>query len=1162
MPRMLFNRFYLWAGLTVAVSLCTTALWAQGPSAVPGYQPSNSSSPDHATISATPANYSGACPVTITVQGSLDYKAVSDGASLRYLFQRNNGSTSAIGVMSLNPNAPSSLPVSDSFQVSQSTQGWDQLSASLYLQGREQPSTRGKMTGVQSNRAAFSVNCIRSASKLSYRSPTGLEPAPAPARPGGYTPFQPSNAHSCARPVLLKISDRILQASGRTSVLADPGDNMEILANTSLPAQVTFSDGSQQGQGVSSSLNPNKLNQTQRYMATSIIVVVPTIATGSTQPVAGWVEVSDACGTSNRMSIELKGAPEGPYRVQPESGNLSSPQRGFQQNRRAMALGGNTAPTWTGVVQGAPAYSSFLLNTGNGRVLSVVGGQARYVADGRPVSFVALRPGARVKVSGSLSYNRIMAREVDILPGETAAPGEAASPFYHAPMVQAPRSSSPLSAYGNNLKAVRTGAAHPVLSPLRLPMLRLASSSDFASLAANQSQIHARVSAVQHVFPTPVWHSGSSSYFSRQPYNRNAHNQFGGQSDPSSNPPGVNDLAPIVSMFASGNRLGDLAGGTNVPTKQIASATFFSDPDPNWSASSTGPGIIGSSMQRSTGTVSTTLASSNTGGVSPLTPTFFVPVNSTRVNLVVPCYYLMGYGGEIYDHAHFELKVEYEGTTPGVWQTLTTAALEWGNTGGYNAPGGIPDTIINPPDLEDGKGYAWTIPIVLPAVASTLRVDVYIALYQSGQFAYPNERVDPNQPNVGIPGSYDVNQVGSPFSNGTIIAGSRHKWLASAPFQVVLLPTQLLSADDMPYGIIYAPPGNQSKETLESIQSSGVGTSFSVGNQSSTQVANVQGTSFTLGVKASFAGVPMDTGVTLSSNSTQTSGLTSADNQTESLSLTTSWQSGWTIRAPSNPQLPANDALQGSQQPYWNDHIIVIPHPVYAVWNYASSAGQPGYSAAQLIAYDKRGEPISIRDLAIGAGGSGYSDGVLSLTPAECAALLALDPFYVAGWQGATPPAGRAVPASSDPTAVSGSTSWSFESKTLSQSTQSNSQSQGTSQGQGSGSSTTVGFNVAGSGASFQNSQSTVNTLTTTYTATQSNTTGSGIEVSGEVRDTGTLPSNIHVWLDTVFGGVMFQDPNEQRFETTARGFGRVAPPSAAQIEQIRNTANWEVVRH
>jgi len=748
-------------------------------------------------------------------------------------------------------------------------------------------------------------------------------------------------------------------------------------------------------------------------------------------------------------------------------------------------------------------------------------------------------------------------------PAPAASPQSApthAAPFYKAPGFHA----APLQT--GKPTPQRTGV-HPVLSPLRLPALHLAPARDFASLATVQNQMHARVSAVQRTFPNVIGLTRPVSYASQQPINRN---QLGPQGGAGAylgllnNPPGVNDLAPVVSMFANGDRLGDQTSAT-VPAQQIMSATFFSDPDPNWSAA---PGIIGTTMPLNLVPVSTTLASNNTPGVNSLVPVGYVPVDSTSVNLVIPCYYLEGWGSDIYDHAHFEVKVEYEGTTPGVWQTLTEAALDWGNTAGYNAPSGIPDTLV-PTAVESGTGYAWIVPITLPEVATTLRVDVYIALYQSTQQNGPTTTVDPNQLDWALPGSIGVNQVNFPFSNGTIVSGSRHEWLASSPFQVNLLPTQLFSADYMPYGIIYMPPGNQSHENFESYQSYGVGTSFSVGNQNSTQIANVQGTSFSLGLKVGFSGVSGGGGVTVSSSTIQTSGITSSNNQTESVSLTTTWKSGWGIAAPTNPQLPASDALQATEEPFWNDRIIVIPNPIYAVWNYASSTEQPGFSAAQLVAYDNSGEPVSIAKLFAGAAQNGYSDGRVSLTSADCTALLALDPFYVAGWQGAAPPVGRAVPATSNPSAVSGNGYWLFDTKTLAQSQQATSQSQGSSQGQGSGNATSIGYSVAGNGVSFQNGQTTVNTLTTTYTATQTNTTGNGIEVGGQIEDTGTLPekgspagaSDIQVWLDTVFGGVMFQDPNEPRYSILRPGWAASPVAMKKEVGQIQNALHWKVVR-
>lgn len=416
--------------LFASLLLCGTALLAQGNGAMgnPSPQPTNGGVAKLLTV--TPANYSGACPVTLQVQGFVNYTEMGNGMSapapiqgwtIRFNFQRSDGTQSEPEVAPVNTHTP----VSYTWQVTQSMQGWVQIDGELVINGTASP-----RSNFSSRKLSFSVNCARQPIQLGGdHKPTAkplYQPPPphhsyTPPNTKGYT--APAAQGSCARPVLMKLDDRSTVVGGKPAILAQAGDNMQVLANTSLPAQVIFSAGNQQGQGVSSSLNPNKLNQTQAYMATSLTVVVPSIATGSTQPVAGWVEVSNPCGASNRMPIEFQGPPAGPYRVQSGRGNLPAPQqRGFQQNQSAMAPGGNAAPTWTGVVQGAPAYFSFLLNTGEGRVLSVVGGQAHYVAGGRPVTFAALKAGMRVKVSGSLSYNKIMAREVEILPGADAAP--------------------------------------------------------------------------------------------------------------------------------------------------------------------------------------------------------------------------------------------------------------------------------------------------------------------------------------------------------------------------------------------------------------------------------------------------------------------------------------------------------------------------------------------------------------------------------------------------------------------------------------------------------------------------------------------------------------------------------------------------------------------
>ncbi len=746
----------------------------------------------------------------------------------------------------------------------------------------------------------------------------------------------------------------------------------------------------------------------------------------------------------------------------------------------------------TGTVRSAPASGSFLLTLGPGRVVRVMGLQARYVSGGKPAAITSLKLGTRVQVQGRRSFGQMTAVEVTIL-----------------------------------------GSA-PLTEAVPLPPLRLDRVHDISSLNAAQVQIHNRVGTLLGAFPGAVVQPGR--YSSLVPI-RNPN-------DLSSNPnyfpplPTVNQLAPVVSMFADGDQFGDLEFGP-VPPGQIASALFFQDPPPavpGWTIQ----GILNSTLPLEQGNVATTLAS---GGNNPIAPVGYIAVNSTAVNLVIPCYWLEGYGYELYDHAHFEVKVEYESTTPGSWQPLTTAALELGNSVGYTSPGGF-SSVTQVSAGMTGAGYPWVVPIILPAVATTLRVDVYSALYSTTKGDQPDPNLAYWKFPDGLTGA-SYGPVGSPVSNGTIIAdpqAGHHQWLASSPFQIVLLPTQFLPGDVLPYGMIYLPPGNQSSEKFETYQSYGISASYSVGNQTSTQVANVQSTSFTLAPNlSSFAGVTLPVvGLTVSPNTTQTGGYVSGDNQTEVVSLTVSSESGPGIDPPSG--LPPGDALCGAQQSYWSDRIIVVPNPILGVWNYPSAPSQPAFAAAQLIAYGNNGEPVAIHDLFQCATGTGFNDGVLNLTPGTCASLLLLDPFYVAGWQGAAPPVGRAINNQTQPSPVYGSKpglsgqNWNFDTKTIYQSSSALGQLQGSSSGQGNGGGTTASFNIAGNGFSVQTGQSATTTVSVTYSPTQSTISGNGIDVSGQMKDTGQIDvSNISVWLDAVFGGVMFQDTNQRSYCLTSR---------------------------
>ncbi len=85
---------------------------------------------------------------------------------------------------------------------------------------------------------------------------------------------------------------------------------------------------------------------------------------------------------------------------------------------------------FSGAVRGAPAYGSFWMALSTGRVVHVLGARARYLAAGRPATIHSLKTGMRVVVLGQMSFNQIVATEVDL-----PAPAQSASgSLYRAPV--------------------------------------------------------------------------------------------------------------------------------------------------------------------------------------------------------------------------------------------------------------------------------------------------------------------------------------------------------------------------------------------------------------------------------------------------------------------------------------------------------------------------------------------------------------------------------------------------------------------------------------------------------------------------------------------------------------------------------------------------------
>ncbi len=350
-------------------------------------------------------------------------------------------------------------------------------------------------------------------------------------------------------------------------------------------------------------------------------------------------------------------------------------------------------------------------------------------------------------------------------------------------------------------------------------------------------------------------------------------------------------------------------------------------------------------------------------------------------------------------------------------------------------------------------------------------------------------------------------------------------------------------------------------------------------------------------------------GVSQQTASTETtiSGLQSTSSTTETVtSSTTLSLAQCNANVASTPAPPSQDEYQSiADEPFWMDHFALLLHPVFAEWNYinpySQRYGTQTFSAVQLIASvpsnatTKINNCYSISDLwgdaygrkngtdAIYPGsypnptgmGLKLGDGT-TVSAQEVADIIKLDPFAAYyQWQGApldpkrfvqlrSPGAPPGIYVGIAPGTVKDN---SYKLKDILQQTSSQSFQVGQSAMNGSGkaSSTQSTFSASGSlsmygfgaGGNTTNSslysQSSQQTITVGYSASQGNSLTVGTELDATVGDKGCLTGPIepyeecglnnlgqfrmpiYIFRDLVFGGVAFQDGNETN-----------APPSSA----------------
>jgi hypothetical protein len=698
-----------------------------------------------------------------------------------------------------------------------------------------------------------------------------------------------------------------------------------------------------------------------------------------------------------------------------------------------------------------------------------------------------------------------------------------------------------LNSFAQNNSQPNKPVVRPQIVPPKVPALEIAPVHDMVSMAAAQGQIHSQVLAGFQDLKARVGSIPQPAADQRpnvlEPWIVVPGPRLADQANAVGNP-NITQLAPMASIFANGDQLGSQHGGQSVNDWTIFNAAFFSDPPPGWQDPSDNvalAGLFNVNLSMTSPDPVATLLPTN-GGVVGVTATGALAVTSPTVQLVIPCYYLTGWGAFPEDHAHFEVKIELQDTTSR-WNQVGWFALDLfapgASAAGYTSPAGLtaPPTVMNV-----GAGLSavpWTIPFALPQVANTLRINLYAALYNVETSATTPDWTFPS-PVIYSAGQPDQQLVGKIVSDSTV----GHNWDQNQPFQIVLLPTGIGSMPVMPYTIIYIPPGNNSEVNFTTTTSYGDTIQFQYQGQSSTQLANVQGSSFTIGPNTiGFAGIQGN--ATVGSQTTQTGTLQTTSVNQESLQIASSWTSGWDIKTnnEANPP-PAGDKVQRWDEPFWDDLIDVISNPLFAIWAYPALPDQSAFSAAQIIAYGGGGMadyPLRVGDLFFAeANRTNYqtSDGSITLTPSQCNALISLDPFYQGGaWQGVAPGTGRAAPLRSPGGGIGPGTTWSYDFKdTTTGGNTTTSQTLTSGQVAYQSSFTLANFGatagpVTMNGGSTQQ-QTTTTTLTTQYQAQNALTVSAGTEIKGQIGDSAQLKA-ITVSRDLIFGGIMFQDANE-----------------------------------
>jgi hypothetical protein len=394
--------------------------------------------------------------------------------------------------------------------------------------------------------------------------------------------------------------------------------------------------------------------------------------------------------------------------------------------------------------------------------------------------------------------------------------------------------------------------------------------------------------------------------------------------------------------------------------------------------------------------------------------------------------------------------------------------------------------------------------------------------------------------------------------------------LHTNPFTLVVMPTALIQLKVLPQTIVYLPPGdasladNKVTATFTTTLTAGQTTQVdnSVGHDQ--WMEDVDQTSDTVSIAKVFSeGYSSSTDTRWDTKTTVKTGQAlerdlQGVNQTQT--IIDRQVKGNAVNVPGPAGTFAN-------APFWSDEVVVLVHPQFAMWDFY------GKTTVQLIAASSTGTlPDTIAETVgeldacargVGSNSAGIaftpadSVGTDILTPTDCKALAALDPFYNKGQSAnvsnrgtlfaAPQPYGTPTSGPPEANSITLSKIDSTQTSVTTQSTQTYAATAEdivattTSQGLSLGLNTSALNSALSLGLTSQvtlkqgSSSDTSQTMTLTYKNSSVTTNRVDVAVTGTIADcppTGNgvcvaraYAPQVTVYLDNVFGGLMFVDP-------------------------------------